>query len=98
MPSNSAEPPRVLADVENRIADLKGLPEKVAARAALRQVYLQLRDLDLRSCGWPPLASSKEAHVDLLHADSQKLLSTVLRIDHVLRTVTVLKYVLKRKL
>jgi len=91
------EPLQVLADIRARIAALPEEPSRRTATAALAQVRDRLQNLDLRDCGWPPQSGRPGQPADLLHADTQKLVSAVLRVDHGLRRITILKYVLKVK-
>lgn len=91
------EPLMVVADIEARIRSLTDGPTRKTATTALGRVRARLKLLDLSDCGWPPRSGHPEKIADLLHADSQKLVSAVLRVDHKERKVTILKYVLKAK-
>lgn len=91
------EPETIVAEIAANIAQLPDEPSRKAATSALAQMRARLEHLDLRDCGWPPQVGTAEHHADLLHADTQKLVSAVLRVDHRMRRVTVLKYVLKVK-
>lgn len=87
------EPPQVLADVQGRIEALESQMQRRGAALALERLRRALGELDLSGLGWPPQATSDGA--DLLHADTQRQLSAVLRVDHKRRTVFILRYVLK---
>lgn len=87
----------VLAEIRSKIAQVTDEPGRKAVQAAWNQVRARLAHLDLRDCGWSPQAGATGQEADLLHADTQKMVSVVLRVDHKLRRVTVLKYVVKVK-
>ena len=89
------EPETVVADVRARIEAIADEPIRANASAALEMARTRLGRLDLRDCGWPPQSAEHGRNVDLLHADSQKMVSAVVRVDHDERKIFVLKYVLK---
>ena len=91
------EPEAVLEEIGARIIQVPDEPGRKAANAALEQVRARLARLDLRDCGWPPQSGPAGQEADLLHADTQKMVSAVLRVDHRLRRITVLNYVVKVK-